>query len=119
MIDGAIDAQAVIRHCSEMPGITECVAVTNDGQLQASSAPDGFLAADAAGLAANVRALASSLGASDNGPLTLRTGRGLASFFPSGEVCLGVLHGDEGFQAGVQERLALVAGELSSLFPSN
>ena len=73
------------------------------------------LASDGASLYNSVRSLAESLGASDGGPITVRSGSGLLSSFSSGIASLGVRHGAEGFQAGVQERLTLVAGELDSL----
>jgi hypothetical protein len=115
MAEGKLDAAAVIAHCCEMNGVIECVAVSSDGSLKASSAPAGSMFDDAAALVQSVRALAGSLGADATGPLTLRSPKGLISFFTAGESALGVLHGEEGFQPGVQERLRMVAAELPSL----
>jgi len=115
MVDGQLDAAAVVQHCSELIGIVECVAVSASGSLRASSAVGDPLLENAPTLAENVRALAAALGVESAGPLTVRSPQGLVSFFAAGDACLGVLHGDEGFQPGVQERLLLVAAELPSL----
>jgi hypothetical protein len=81
---------------------------------KSASSHEGGLAADGAALFGSVRSLAGTLGAVES-PLTIRSSRGLVSFFTSGEAGLGVRHGDDGFRPGVQERLNLVAGELGAL----
>lgn len=115
MVDGKLDTAAVVQHCSELIGVVECVVVSACGGLRASSVVGDPLLENAPALVANVRALAAALGAEGAGPLTVRSPQGLVSFFTAGDACLGVLHGDEGFQPGVQERLLLVAAELPTL----
>lgn len=46
---------------------------------------------------------------------TLRTAKGVISFFAAGEVCLAALHAEPSFQPGVREKLTLVAQSLNQM----
>lgn len=49
---------------------------------------------------------------------TLRTAKGVISFFAAGDVCLAALHAEPSFQPGVREKLTLVSRALADMLGS-
>ena len=73
------------------------------------------LASQAPAIYGKVRDLANDLGFTSSEAFTLRTGRGVISFFAEGETCLSVLHQEPEFEPGVREKLVLVARGVAQL----
>ena len=46
---------------------------------------------------------------------TLRTAKGVVSFFAVGDICLATLHAEPNFQPGVREKLVLVSRSLAEM----
>lgn len=96
----------------------EGAVVIRGGALAASRADDKEnqqLASRAPAIYSKVRNLASDLGFSSSEAFTLKTGRGVISFFSEGETCLSILHRNHEFQPGIREKLLLVARGVAQL----
>ena len=118
--DQTLRPQDVVDLSSEFAGIRSCLILTPHATVQGggSSAADdvlhfrqraGMLFEKAASL---VRELDPN---AREQMFTLRTSKGVVSFFAVGDVCLAVLHAEPNFQPGVREKLTLVSRSLAAM----
>ena len=56
-----------------------------------------------------VQTFAREMGFAQSDTFTLNTGQNILSFFSEGDVCISVSHDEQDFDAGVREKLMLVA----------
>lgn len=113
----AFSYQVVLEKLCGWDGINGA-AILGGGSLKAARAnatEDSKLAEQAPSIYRKVRDLANDLGFEFSQTFTMRTGRGVISFFADGESCLSVLHNESEFEPGVRERLALVARGVAQL----
>ncbi len=119
MSDERFDSNAVVCHCEALPGIDACVLLSTNGKIQASSGNgEGDFAVKASSMLGAVISLAEGLGLSDAENFSMRTDKGMVSFFKAEPVYLGVQHSNKGFAPGVQEKLSLASVELAKMAAS-
>jgi len=114
MSDEHFDAGAVVRHCRALPGVDACVLLSRNGEIRCGAGGEDF-AAKASAMLGAVISLAEGLGLSDAETFSMRTDKGMVSFFRADPVYLGVHHSNRGFAPGVQEKLALASAELARM----
>jgi hypothetical protein len=115
LCEGEIDADRVAQFCSDLPGIESCVVLGSAGALHGGSSEAAEFEDEAARLHACLLDLVTVAGVGESESFTIRTDRNMVSFFSGDGLALAVRHGAEGFQAGVRERLAIIARELGNL----
>ena len=110
--EGAIDAQKIVSHCAELPGIEAAALLGKDG---ATSAESGKFQCDPADAFKSLSELTQTLGGGSDAPLTARCGNALFTFFSGDDLAIAVKHDTRGFRPGVRERLTLISQELGTL----
>jgi|GEM_PF-3134325 len=114
--------QEVIDHCSDLPGVQACLAISPDEVVKASAQKgargnESVFYDRAPTIFDSVIRLAGEIGIDDVTILNVKTNSGSNTYFRYGEGCLAVLLDGQPLQDGVREKLIVVARELSSLLP--
>lgn len=119
--DQVLSTQDVVNHAARLEGLRSCLVHTPHASLHSASSgeesDDVRHFRDRAGVlfektASLVRELDP---AAREQSFTLRTARGVVSFFAVGDVCLAVLHAEPSFRPGVREKLTLTARSLADM----
>lgn len=120
MTEEELDAKAITRLASQLPGVESCSVMFGDGLLLAGSQPqdgstEGF-SAMAPALVQKVLNFTTELSLGQLEACTLYTEHGLLSLFTHGNICLTVRHSGRGFLPGVREKLVAVTRELAAMY---
>jgi predicted regulator of Ras-like GTPase activity (Roadblock/LC7/MglB family) len=111
--------QDIVDFSSQFPGIRGSLIITPEGVTRSGRLDDSdevrHFSEKASVLYEKTSSLITELGLGTEQTFTLRTGRGIMSFFTHGSICLAVLHGEPNFHPGVREKLILVARELAKM----
>jgi predicted regulator of Ras-like GTPase activity (Roadblock/LC7/MglB family) len=109
----------VVDLSAQLPGVRACLIITPDGVTRSGGAEDSdearHFAEKAGPLFHKTSSLIEELDLGAEQMFTLRTGKGVMSFFTNGKLCLAVLHATPSFQPGVREKLILITRELAKL----
>lgn len=107
------------RQCAALPGLRTCIVVSRTGSILGSPEATDEEVRDfnthAPKAHEYLTGLAQSMGFGDQGSFTLRSPTVVRTFFIERHLCLAVLHGEEGFQPGVREKLILTARALAEM----
>ena len=112
LTEGKINADSVVAHFNELPGIEDGVVLGNASAV-VSSAP-GF-SEQASTLHRSLSELISAAGVEESERFTIRTDSAMVSFFSGEGFAIGIKHDPQGFRPGVSERLQFVAQHLGTL----
>ena len=117
--DQTLRPQDVVNLASQFAGIQACLIITPEGVTRSEWAADAddvrSFTERAPALHDKTMSLARELGLAGEQTFTLRTNRGVVSFFVNGSLCLAALHAQPNFQPGVRERLVMVTRELAKM----
>lgn len=120
MTEDELDAKAIVRFVSQMPGIDGCTVMFGDGLRLAGNFPDesqseGF-SAMAPPFFKRAKNFAIETGLGTLQSFTLHTDGGPCSFLMHDDICLAVRHSNRGFMPGVREKLDIVVRELARMY---
>ncbi len=109
--------QDIVDLSAEFPGMKACIIITESGVVKSGRFGDSDEVAQfsesATGIFEKTMSLIRDLDlGADERTFTLRTGKGIMSFFTHGDAAMAVLHNEPNFRPGVREKLILVTREL-------
>ncbi len=115
--DDEVDAKAVVSHLAGITGVKACAIMFADGLSLAGTLPQEYEADGLCALAPSLlQRVKKHLVETKLGPLhamTLSCAEGSITFLMEGNLCLAALHGQDGLEAAVREKLARAVHELS------
>lgn len=115
--DEWLTPQKVVDRCAGLAGLKACVLLRGPDSLSSAGMEAGeaeaFLASAERTLD-SLKVLAETMALGEGGNFTLRTDKGIRSFFLAEGLCLAVWHDQALFSAGTREKLILAARELST-----
>ena len=119
MTSGTPSAEEIAQHCAALPGLRTAIVIAPGSVIHGNpeSSDDEVRDFNTHAPRAHeyLTGLAQSMGFENKGSFTRRSTAVIRTFFIERHVCLAVLHGDEGFQPGVREKLILTARSLADL----
>ncbi len=111
--------QRVAERTASLPGIAGCVIFDRESRVYGEQLPSdqgvSGLAETMSRVYERVTGLASDLGFASSEAFTLHSAQGILSFYGEGDICLGILHEAQDFEAGVREKLVLIARGASQI----
>ena len=116
-----LSTQDVVNHASRLEGLRACLVQAPGTSLCSHSSPQEnedvrHFRERAAVLFEKTASLVRELDPTAlEQSFTLRTAKGVVSFFAVGDVCLAVLHAEPTFRPGVREKLTLVVRSLAEM----
>lgn len=119
MTEEEMDAKTIVKLVCQLPAVTGCAVMFEDGLRLAGNFPadntEGFSAMAAPFYKRAVR-FVSELELGTLQAFTLNTQNGLLSFFMHDSICVSVHHTGRGFMPGVREKLEVVTRELARMY---
>ncbi len=121
--DKTLRPQDLVDFSAEFPGLRSCLIMTPQAVVHSGRDAEAddvrHFREKAGGLYEKTISLVRELDPdATEQTFTLRTAKGLLSFFSHGDTCLAVLHETPNFHPGVREKLTLVARSLSGILQS-
>ena len=119
MTEEELDAKTIVKLVCQLPSVTGCAVMFEDGLRLAGNFPDGDtqgFSAMAAPFFKRASRFVSELELGSLQTFTLHTENGLLSFFMHDNICVGVRHTGRGFMPSVREKLEVVTRELARMY---
>ena len=119
MTEDELDAKTVVKLVCQLPSVTGCAVMFEDGLRLAGNFPEGDTEGFSAMAPPFFKRAARFVTELELGSLqtfSLHTEHGLLSFFMHDNICLSVRHTGRGFMPGVREKLEIVTRELSRMY---
>ncbi len=120
MTEDELDAKAIVRFVSLMPGVNGCAVMFGDGLRLAGNFPDDNQAEGFSAMAPpffkRAKNFATESGLGTLQAFTLFADNAPCSFLMHDDICLAVRHSNRGFMPGVREKLEIVVRELARMY---
>lgn len=120
MTEEYLDAKAIVRHVSRLPGIASCLLMFTDGLPIAGNLPDGMdneaFSALVPRFITRVHEATTQLRLGETESITVHTSETPVSFFMHNGVAMALIHNRSRFMPGVREKLVAIMREVSLMF---